>query len=367
MKKPSICLNMIVKDETHVITRCLDSVRDIIDYWVIADTGSTDGTQALISDYFHKHGIKGELHEHPWKNFGHNRSLASKAAHKKADYILFMDADDILIRENNAEFTALSDSHMLPYNRGSFVYLNKNLVSGDYLWQWQGVLHEFVYCTEKQDEPKNLDIGWIMQSTTEGSRSKVIDKYRRDAKILEEALVEEPDNTRYQFYLAQSYRDAGELVKSLAAYQKRVEMAGWEEEVYCALIEMARLKSLLDYTAIEVLESYLQAYRYRPHRLEGIYGAIQYCREHHYYALGYQLANNHLQKTLTLPNDDLLFVNKEVYIWQLHDEISICASQIGKHQEAKVLLENLLEIESIPDWQRERLNSNLTISLSALK
>jgi len=366
MKKPSICLNMIVKDEAHIITRCLDSVRDIIDYWVIADTGSTDNTQTIIRDYFDKYHIKGELHEHRWKNFGHNRSLASKAAYKKADYILFMDADDVLIRENNATFTPLADSHMLPYSRAGFVYYNKNLVSGRYLWQWQGVLHEFVYCTEKQDEAKNINIGWTIQSTTEGSRSKVVDKYRCDAKILEEALNEEPNNHRYQFYLAQSYRDAGELVKALGAYQKRVAMAGWEEEVYWSLIEIARLKRLLDYTAIEVLESYLQAYHYRPHRVEGVYHAIQYCREQHCYALGYQLAHDALKQAITLPHDDLLFVNPDIYYWQLHDEIAVCASQTGKHEEAKQLLENLLKIESIPDWQRERLNNNLAISIKAL-
>ena len=59
--KPSVCLNMIVKNESQIITRCLDSVKDLIDYWVISDTGSTDGTQQLITDYFAQHGITGLL------------------------------------------------------------------------------------------------------------------------------------------------------------------------------------------------------------------------------------------------------------------------------------------------------------------
>ncbi len=38
---------MIVKNETHIIKECLDSIHKYVDYWVIVDTGSTDGTQEL--------------------------------------------------------------------------------------------------------------------------------------------------------------------------------------------------------------------------------------------------------------------------------------------------------------------------------
>ena len=48
--QPTICLTMIVKNESQVIRRCIDSVKDYISYWVIVDTGSTDGTQDLIKE-----------------------------------------------------------------------------------------------------------------------------------------------------------------------------------------------------------------------------------------------------------------------------------------------------------------------------
>ena len=53
--KSKICLNMIVKDESRVIRRCLESVKPLIDYWVIVDTGSTDGTQEIIKAVSYTH------------------------------------------------------------------------------------------------------------------------------------------------------------------------------------------------------------------------------------------------------------------------------------------------------------------------
>ena len=74
----TICLNMIVKDEAHIIEntliKLLDKVK--IDYWVISDTGSTDNTKEIIVDFFKQRGIPGELYDDAWQNFGHNRTMA---------------------------------------------------------------------------------------------------------------------------------------------------------------------------------------------------------------------------------------------------------------------------------------------------
>src|SRR6187399_76861 len=81
--RPSVCLTMIVKDETAVIERCLRSVRPFIDCWSIVDTGSTDGTQRLLASALAE--LPGKLHERPWKDFGHNRTEALELARVWAD------------------------------------------------------------------------------------------------------------------------------------------------------------------------------------------------------------------------------------------------------------------------------------------
>ena len=95
-KMPTVCLNMIVKNESKVIAGTLDNLCKYInfDYWVISDTGSTDNTQQIITDYFLDKGIPGELVSHEWKDFGHNRSKALEAAYDKTDFLLIFDADD---------------------------------------------------------------------------------------------------------------------------------------------------------------------------------------------------------------------------------------------------------------------------------
>ena len=77
---PRLCLCMIVKNEIGVLPRSLPTIAPHIDYWVISDTGSTDGTQRVIREYFERRGVPGELHECAWRNFGHNRTEAFERA-----------------------------------------------------------------------------------------------------------------------------------------------------------------------------------------------------------------------------------------------------------------------------------------------
>ena len=80
----TLCLNMIVKDEAHVIRRCLDSVRSHLAHWTIVDTGSTDGTQEIIRS--HLRDLPGELHERPWRESGDLRKGFAARAQRAIYY-----------------------------------------------------------------------------------------------------------------------------------------------------------------------------------------------------------------------------------------------------------------------------------------
>ena len=69
---PKVCLNMIVKNEAKNLPRLFDSLKDIIDDYVIVDTGSTDSTKEIIKEYWNKLNIKGHVEVVPFKNFAYN-------------------------------------------------------------------------------------------------------------------------------------------------------------------------------------------------------------------------------------------------------------------------------------------------------
>lgn len=149
-KRSKVCLNMIVKNEAHVIERCLESVIPLIDCWAISDTGSTDGTQDIIRNFFKSRGIPGELFERSWVNFSHNRNEAFELGRdlvidgEKADYLLFMDADDILTYTPNYVRPEVFDkgAYYVRIFYSGTTYDRIQLVRSSLPWTWIGVVHE---------------------------------------------------------------------------------------------------------------------------------------------------------------------------------------------------------------------------------
>ena len=64
-RRTGICLNMIVRNEARNLPRLFASLQGQVDYFVIADTGSTDETPALLVELGKQFGIPGEVHGHP--------------------------------------------------------------------------------------------------------------------------------------------------------------------------------------------------------------------------------------------------------------------------------------------------------------
>jgi len=354
--KPTVCLNMIVKNESAVIIRCLDSVKNLIDYWVISDTGSTDNTQNIISDYFQHHKISGLLTEDKWINFAHNRNIALNHARDKADYILLMDADDYLVTTPNFQLHPLhADCYQLHLRHDSLSYFNIKLIRTALPWRWEGVLHEYIEC----NIPYSLE-NWRdnchIASPREGARSRNPNKYQDDAAVLAKALETEPNNARYRFYLAQSHRDYGNYRQAIENYKKRAEMQGWEEEGWYALFQTALLKESTNYSDIDIIQTYLAAHERRPQRAESLYNLARYLREHNRYALAYVYAKT--AAIIPLPND-VLFVANSVYEWQAKDELAVSSYWIGNYQECITLCDQLLSQPSLPENARNRIQDNM--------
>ncbi len=357
----TVCLNMIVKDESAVIMRCLASVKNMIDYWVIVDTGSKDGTQQIIQEFMKD--IPGELHERPWIDFAHNRNEALVLAKDKADYVLFIDADEELYFSENFFLPALDkDFYYIPCQNMGTKYSRAQLIDNHLNWRWEGVVHEAVICPEAKSFG-TID-GVVNQISWDGNRSQDPLKYQKDAYILEEALKKDPTNSRYVFYLAQSYRDAGQLQAALRTYVKRIEMGGKDQEVFWSLLEVAKLQDQLQIPFEFVMNSYCKAYQTDSLRAEPLYYLIRKLKMSGNFFLGYTLSK--IALSLDVPKD-FLFLETWIYEYGLWQEFADCAFWLGKYEEAQEACLKLLANPNTPQELREIVEKNLDTAIMKAK
>lgn len=246
-----IILCMIVRNESKIIRRCLDSARSVLDGISICDTGSTDNTVDIIKQSIQEYGIPGVVHQHVWKNFAHNRSLSFDAAREFAiqnkfnlahTYALFLDADMMLVVEPEFKKSSLTaKGYNLIQRSGSLSYPNVRLGRLDLNWKSVSVTHEYWTIIDKDgkqhSEVTTFDDLWINDRNDGGCKA---DKFIRDIRLLTEGLVEEPNNSRYHFYLARSYEDSGQLEKAIEWYEKRIKMDGYWEEIWYSRYCMGR-------------------------------------------------------------------------------------------------------------------------------
>jgi glycosyltransferase involved in cell wall biosynthesis len=355
---------MIVKNEARVIRRCLDSVRPFIHHWVIVDTGSTDDTQKIIREYLAD--LPGELHERPWKDFGHNRSEALVFARGKADYILIMDADEVFeVPEGYRLPELVAEQYMVLHRHrssGATAWELGTLVKASLPWRYEGVLHEHIACDEPHERVSlHGPVVWGYFDSARNVDPKK--KYANDARVLEEALRDEPKNARYVFYLAQSYRDSDQLDKAREAYERRAAMGGWEEEVYYSLLQVAMLKQRTTRDPKGIVDGFLKAYQYRPSRSESLVELAAHHRSTHEWALAELFARAAL--AIPLPAD-ILFVDSSAYEWRALDELAIATYYTHKYQESATLNRRLLSEGKLPAEHRSRIQQNLDFCTKAL-
>lgn len=362
--KNTICLNMIVKNESHIIRETLESMKKYIDYWVICDTGSTDNTKELIIEYFKKEGIPGDLIEEPWADhFGYNRTVALQACKGKADYIWIIDADDVVRGNLILPDVMTCNSYGLTYGSG-FTYMRIQIFSNKLEWEYVCVRHEFARCTNKDVKITSM---WIksdyhIASRRLGARSMDPDKYLNDALAMERCISTEPEfETRYKFYIGQSYLDYGDYEKAIYWYNERIKKKDFYEEVYYSYYRIAVAMKCRGDDWEKIEEVYMKAWKYLPSRAEPLYEIAKHYREFDNFEKSYKYAK--LGSTISFPSNQTLFISKEIYDWKIFDELGLTAYYIGKYQESVDAYKKALLSGLVPEHHIERIKENIKFSL----
>jgi tetratricopeptide (TPR) repeat protein len=333
INKVTLCLNMIVKNESKNITRLFDSLLSLIDCYCICDTGSTDNTIDVITNYFLTKGISGKVIVEPFKNFSYNRNAALSACQGMSDYILLLDADMVVkiidsnkVKDFKNSLTSY-DSFSLFQGTETFFYKNIRIIKNNNMFKYVGVTHEYV------ETPPNCtmstvtkDILFILDLGDGGCKQ---DKFERDIKLLTDDIQENNNIIRNTFYLANSYYDLEKYSEAIPLYQKRIELGGWIQEVWFSYYRMGICHQRLAQLP-EAVYAWLNGYNCFPERLEGLYEVIKHYRvigKYNLCKLYYDICKKVLDNSVN--RDDYLFLDNSVYTYKLYFEYTIFAFYIN--------------------------------------
>ncbi|MBC8274023.1 MAG: glycosyltransferase [Chloroflexi bacterium] len=347
----TISLVMIVKDEEKVLRRSLDSVKAIVDEFVIVDTGSSDSTKDVIKEY-------GQLYERPFTNFVETKNEALKLAN--SDYILLLDADEYIIEgleklkehaEDGVECVLariIEGSDKVVSN----TYFRQRLWRNDGQWYFEGPgVHEIL----SGPGPVVYD-GEIKVRHDHSHRSaeSYPQRFRKYAEILETYLVEYPNEPRATFYLARTYKDLEQPLAAITVYNRYLALdSGWHDERWQAAYDIALCwQTQGEYDKCE--QACKNAIAIDPRRAEAfnLLGELYYNQQEwdqaiHWYeqALG-----------LPFPEDIILFINPRAYFEVPMDRLMLCYDRKKQYRKAYDACQSIV---SRLDYVDERQVNNL--------
>ncbi|EMS72428.1 tetratricopeptide repeat-containing glycosyltransferase family 2 protein, partial [Ruminiclostridium cellobioparum] len=255
----SLC--MIVKNEEKVLRRCLDSVKDIVDEIVIADTGSIDNTIKIASEYTDR------IYNFEWTDsFSDARNFVQSKA--KGKWILVLDADEYVdktnleavkreIKQYDNDMDALGVTIYNFTGTGDQMVQNKNLriYKNSREIRYERAIHEAL--VRVNGHLKTVMCALNIYHTgylAEVAKSK--DKRSRNTRLLEKQTQKSGNSSYDQFNLGNEFFSAKDMKKALESYQKSYasdKNSSWASfavvQIIICLIELARYKE-----AISVIE-----------------------------------------------------------------------------------------------------------------
>ena len=310
-----IILNLMIKNESKIIERCIGRALEHVDAVSILDTGSTDNTVEICNTFLTASGKPFKVSVEPFKNFGYNRTVSFKKAQELCTelewdatktYAMTVDADMIIKPSPEfKDFELVVPGYTVIQQNGSLKYHNNRFHQCAYEWKCVGATHEYWSGDPTSKIP--YEVFYIDDVNDGGCKS---DKFERDIRLLSEDLKEDPKNGRTYFYLAQSYKDSGKFEQAIAHYKKRIEVGGWYEEIWQAHYQIAKCYECLKQP--EEMEAWaLKAFKFHPHRAEPIFFLVQYFKDRyeHFKAYQYYLKG----KDIPFPKNDVLFIEYSIY------------------------------------------------------
>jgi glycosyltransferase involved in cell wall biosynthesis len=325
----SISLCMIVKNEESTLGKCLESISSVVDEIIIVDTGSTDHTKKIARSF------TSLVYDFHWiYDFSAARNFAFAQATK--DYILWFDADDFLLKEDQAKLVSLKkelvdsiDSVTMIYNYAFDEFGNvttslrrNRLVKRSKNFQWVGPVHEYLNVS---GNIKHSDIV-VTHTRTHGHSG-------RNLAIFENRVTRgETFSPRDLYYYGNELMDNQQYEKALIIYEKFIkEKNGWSEDIISACYRLSGIYMMTD-KFDDAFRVAMKSFDYDPPRAELCcrLGSLFLKQQK------YDQARFWFKQAIELkkPEDHLGFIQEAYWSWFPHLQLCICYYHLGEFEKS---------------------------------
>lgn len=344
-ERPLLALVMIVKNESRSIRETLASVKGHVDRWLVLDTGSNDGTQDLVRAAME--GVPGELVEEKFVDFGTTRSRALELAGTQTVFTLMLSGDETLV--GGEALRAFCEQHRdhadgaynVQIHFGATHYDHPRLARTDAGWRYVGVTHEVLMKPKVDPATVRVPDCHIVHDLTHRDAASQRSRWQLDLRLLGDEQKKHPNDTRTAFYYAQTLECLGENKRAFAAYERRVKLGGWPEEVYESLFRMGRVMQAGGRPWPEIQQRYLDAHTHSPHRAEPLFQIAWHYYSEKNWPLTFLFARR--ASEIAYPTKATLFVDADVYRYKAADLVGTAAYYIGELEAGAAAIRKVLE------------------------
>ena len=366
---PKLILNTIVKNESHCIIKMLESAIKISDAIVIADTGSTDGTQDLIRKFGEENNIPTYVFERPFDDFEKSRNFGMQKARDVVNelgwdsndcWTWWCDADETIVVDSKFDKNQFkNDLYMINTYIGQMKYTRNTFARVSKPFRFYGPVHEFIICDDKNiTSGLAVDIHVDVKMIGASWQGDISAKYKSHAFVLEKYIDNDRTDPRWIFYTAQSYHDSASvkdnkeeneerLRRSLKYYKERTQRTdGYVVEIYYSQFRVGTIMKVLEEPWNLTHQECLKAYSMDPLRGESIKTIIDYylqMGEWHMAYLYTKFAKENFHGKNPYPKR-LLFVDEALYNWKFMEAHAAASYYTGRFEEAKETYQEILKV-----------------------
>lgn len=369
---PLLVVLLMVKNEKEVIKKTLETLTlkndTSIKNWrnqtayILYDTGSTDGTQQLATEFFKEKEItQYHIIEEPFIDFALSRNNAlahARMLYPTSTYILFPDAEWYLhdfeklfsfcVQQKEQE--KAKKIVFPPYYRiaGKYFYGNNQhsdsgfmtarlfLTQDDVKFSLDDEVHECPNKCSGASLPEDIffEIG-MSKFGYEKSRKR----WEHDRIKLLKKHTEHPDRPRPLLYLAKTEKALGNNLAAYTYFKKRVTMSTFPEEDYWAWYNLAEVTELLcdeapeKFNWSEAFTYYEKAHALRPHRAEPLVKIAQhYFFKEKNFDTSFIYARRAIEKPIPTIAQEILPIHFNFYEFERWYILSLCAWYVQEYE-----------------------------------